>query len=262
MKYHIIKPAAELAEIVRYFWVFEGEPSASEPYVLRTLASGCPEFIFHYKGKFSELKDGHCDASFLAGVHGQTNLFRRFATKETFGIFGVYLYPYALKLIFGIPALEFTNQLPDIRSLLGKTECSIKERMFHAKDNRERQQIMTSFLIGQKNSRCRKEIAFAVRQVIDRKGNVDISELSSQCFVSHRQFERNFKEHTGFSAKSFARIIRFNSLFGDYKTGDKSLTQIALDFGYYDQSHFIHDFRLFSGYNPRTYFSGKATELI
>jgi AraC-like DNA-binding protein len=263
MNYQVIKPPNELADIVRYFWVFEGVASADKPFIFRTLANGCPELLFHYEGKFNELVDGkNPDVSFLSGIHGQTNQFRRFVTTEKFGIFGVFLYPYALTSVFGIPAAAFTNHLPDLHSFTGKDEDDLTEKMFIAKDHRERIKIITNFLIHRKNKPARKEIAFAVRQVIDKKGNVNVSALSSQCFLSHRQFERNFKEHTGFSAKAFSRIIRFNSLLANYKDPQISLTQIALDFGYYDQSHFIHDFKLFSGYSPRTYFSGNATELL
>jgi AraC-like DNA-binding protein len=263
MNYQIIKPPAVLADIVRYFWFFEGVASSEQPFILRTLANGCPEFIFHYKGKFSELLPGKGEeVSFLSGIHGQTDQFRRFVTKDTFGIFGAFLYPYALKAIFGISATEFTNQLPDLHSILGHGEDDLTGKMVNAKNNHERLQLVTDFLVRRKNTPARKEITFAVNQIIDSKGKVNVQDLSSQCFVSHRQFERNFKDQTGFSAKSFARIIRFNSLLGNYKDTETSLTKIALDFGYYDQSHFIHDFKLFSGYNPGTYFSGNATELL
>lgn len=263
MNYRIIKPPAELADIVRYFWVFEGNATSAQPFILRTLANGCPELIFHYHGEFNELLAGkHQDDSFRAGVHGQTDQFRRFIVKDSFGIFGVFLFPYALKTVFGIPASAFTNELPALHSILGGQEDGLTERIICAKGTNERVELISKFLLRRKNIPARKEIAFAVRQIIDQCGNVNVSALSEQCFISHRQFERNFKEHTGFSAKTFSRIIRFNSLLGNYKREEISLTQVALDFGYYDQSHFIHDFKLFSGYSPGTYFSGKATELI
>ena len=107
-----------------------------------------------------------------------------------------------------------------------------------------------------------KDIAGAVRTILTQKGLVNIRDLSEQYFRSHRQFERKFKEHTGFTAKTFSRIVRFNSLMQRQLNTQSSLTQIALEFGYYDQSHFINDFRAFSGYSPRTYFSGKAVELL
>ncbi|TXJ23716.1 MAG: AraC family transcriptional regulator [Chitinophagaceae bacterium] len=77
-------------------------------------------------------------------------------------------------------------------------------------------------------------------------------------YLSTRQFERNFKEFAGFSPKLYSRIIRFQSAIEQYGQTGKSLTEIAYDCGYYDQSHFIHDFKEFSGLHPRHYFGGKA----
>ena len=74
--------------------------------------------------------------------------------------------------------------------------------------------------------------------------------------ISQRQLERTFKEYAGFSPKTFARILRFQSATNHYGTTKKTLTEIALDCGYYDQSHFIHDFSQFSGYTPSEYFLG------
>ncbi|HTF21077.1 MAG TPA: AraC family transcriptional regulator [Chryseolinea sp.] len=263
IQYHIIKPPAELSDVVRFFWTFEGVASAEQPYILRTVANGCPEFLFHYQGNFEELvHDSKTATSFSTGIHGQSDLYRRFIVKEPFGIFGVYLYPFAMTSIFGIPAIEFTNQLPDLEWVVGRKDNGITDSMLTARDNQQRLKLITDYLLRRKQSPKQKEIAFAVQQVIHHHGAVDIQALSDQCFRSHRQFERNFKEQTGFTAKKFSRIIRFNSLMHTRKNAHASLTQIALDFGYYDQSHFIHDFKSFSGYSPGTYFSGKANELM
>lgn len=89
-----------------------------------------------------------------------------------------------------------------------------------------------------------------------------VEALAKQVFQSTRQFERTFKQFAGFNPKLFSRIIRFQTALGEYHNKDKSLTEIAYECGYYDQSHFIQDFKEFSGHNPKEYFSGKteATE--
>jgi methylphosphotriester-DNA--protein-cysteine methyltransferase len=67
-----------------------------------------------------------------------------------------------------------------------------------------------------------------------------------------------FKHFSGFSPKLFSRIIRFQSALNHYGKKEKKLTEIAYDAGYYDQSHFIQDFKEFSGHSPKEYFSGKT----
>ena len=78
--------------------------------------------------------------------------------------------------------------------------------------------------------------------------------------LARRQFERRFKSCAGFPPALFARIVRFQRSYRMLENGQAtSLTDLAVACGYFDQSHFIRDFKRFSGMNPRTYFK-EATE--
>lgn len=263
MKYSTFPPPANLSNYIRFFWVFEGSAFDAQPYIHRTPANVCPELIFHYHGAFHEVpSDETIQGSFQAGVHAQTDRFRRFIVKENFGIFGIYLYPYALPALFGIPADELTNELPDLSLLLSQSNADIVERVYMAADVQERIAIISDFF-GRKITELRRpEMAIAVRSIIASNGNVRIGDLSERCCISVRQFERHFKTLTGFTPKTFARICRFNAVIALTRKPEGPLTDVAYRFGYYDQSHFIQDFKQFSGYNPRSYFTGQAAELL
>ena len=72
---------------------------------------------------------------------------------------------------------------------------------------------------------------------------------------SRRVFERRFKARTGFSPALFQRIVRFQRCYRMLERGEvANLTELAMARGYADQSHFIRDFKRFSGLNPRSYF--------
>jgi transcriptional regulator GlxA family with amidase domain len=78
--------------------------------------------------------------------------------------------------------------------------------------------------------------------------------LSQQVNLGRRQLERNFLVATGLTPKLLTRIVRFqNTLNRIENSSDPSLTGIAYASGFYDQSHFIKDFKEFSGFNPREY---------
>lgn len=263
MTYKIYPPPPGLSDLVRYFWSLEGSATPSQPFIHRTMANGCPELIFHYRGKFKELLfNGNNTTSFITGLHGQTNQYRRFMVKESFGIFGVYLFPYALDAVFNIPAIAFTNNLPELNSFLNKPGHSISQKMMETQSNEERLQIICDFLATSRNEIKYKEVVFAVKRILAAKGNLNITKLSDQIALSQRQFGRKFKEQIGFTAKSFSKIIRFNTILEHPKNTEYTLTQLAFDHGYYDQAHFIKDFKEFSGYRPSTYFSGKADEVL
>lgn len=183
----------------------------------------------------------------------------RWVTKTSWAIFGCYLYPYALPRIFGPAASEFTDRIVDLRSAAGQAGADLEERMLTANDNSQRVEILSAFLTSRLSADKREisPIFYAINKIIVERGLADISELSSELFISRRQFERRFKEFAGFSPKTYARIVRFQTAVKEYGNG-RTLTEIAYECGYYDQSHFINDFREFSGYSPKTFFTGAA----
>lgn len=260
MQYFTIPPPKILAHYVRHFWVLECEVSPGDPFIHRTMADGCPELLFHYKGRFDRLDHSNENYDcFTSGMQGQAHEFKRFWANRSFGLFGVYLFPYAIPELFGMPATEMANQMPDLQSLLGKDAASLEENMILAADTPTRMAIICNFL-EQKlphNSKAPAGVKETIGHIIQTKGMLNVAELASRNFLSTRQFERHFKTMSGFSPKLFSRIVRFQSALYENKA-HKSLTEIAYDCGYYDQSHFIHDFRTFSGHHPMHYFSGKA----
>lgn len=256
MKYYTIPPPVSLARYVRCFWVLEHDG----PYIYRSLADGCAEMVFHYHGVFDEiLATGNIEASFTAGIHGQSRHSRRFITHTGFAIFGVYIYPFAVAELLKIPACNVSDEMPDLVTLLGQEGHVLQERIMGANNNRERVEIIIPFLekrlCGLQHSNA--AVVHVINELIHKKGQVDVDTLAGACFLSRRQFERNFKNYAGFSPKLYARIIRFQAATKQYGMHRKSLTDIAHYCGYYDQSHFIHDFKEFSGFHPKEYFYGK-----
>jgi AraC-like DNA-binding protein len=84
------------------------------------------------------------------------------------------------------------------------------------------------------------------------QGQVRISDLAAHASLSTSQFERRFKQMTGVAPKTLARLIRFEAVRDSLLTDTaRSMTDLALEFGYSDQAHFIHDFKNFAACTPR-----------
>jgi AraC-like DNA-binding protein len=258
MKYYTFPPSEVLTKFVRFFWVLESD---NPTYTHRSMADICPEMVFHYDGQFNDLKEnGKTEFSCISAIQGPSTQIRRFKIDRAFGMFGVYLYPYAIPFLFGIPATELNNQMLDLITLMGKEGAELEERIMLAIDNHDRVNIISEFLEHrlQKHPQNAHAVISSINYMIQSKGLIKIEQVANQYFISERQFERKFKEFSGFTPKLFSRIVRFHSacrLFGD---PTRPMTGIAYDCGYYDQSHFIHDFKEFSGHHPKHYFSGKA----
>lgn len=261
MLYQVFDPPAQLAPYVRFFWVLEADVAPGEQFVHRSMADGCVEMVFHYRSAFDEIApDELIESSPLASIQAQSTRFRRFVTGESFGIFGAYLYPFAIPRLFGFPASDFTNISPDLASVFGSEGSILDERMCIAPTNEDRIAIITEFLTAKLNARIRElpVIFRSVHTVLVNKGTLPIEDLAAEHNLSKRQFERRFKDLAGLSPKLYSRVIRFQAATQFKLNGTRDLTEIAYACGYYDQSHFINDFREFSGYTPKEYFWGAA----
>ncbi|MBV4357916.1 helix-turn-helix domain-containing protein [Pinibacter aurantiacus] len=261
MYYQTFPSSPLLAPYVRFFWALEGEACEDVPYTHRTMANGCPELVFHYKGRFEEItKQGDTEKSFIIGIQGQSQIFRRFSISENFGIFGAFLYPFAIPKLFGFDTAEINNSFVDWQDLTVIKDSDLCENMMNAKDNLQRASILSLFLearVKQSNISS-PAIFYCINEIIAQKGLTNVQQLAKGCFLSERQFERKFKQFSGFSPKLFSRIARFENVLNYYGKRGLSLTQIAYNAGYYDQSHFIRDFKEFSGHHPSRYFFGEA----
>ena len=98
-------------------------------------------------------------------------------------------------------------------------------------------------------------VAAAVQRIRATGGETRIETLLRDIPLSRDPFEKRFRQAIGATPKQFSRIVRFRNLIGQRPRG---LTQVAYDAGYFDQAHFIKDFRIFTGKTPGAFFSGPA----
>lgn len=256
MVYRIFKPSESLKDFIRFYWVFESNASELKPLIHPATAARSAKLAFQYKGRFDiETHSGNRRQLFTSGFQGPAAKSEVFIGKESIGVFGVYFSPYALPVLFSVPADELSNQNVEIKSLLGKQGEELEDKMMSAASNTERVNIINTCFENKLNSLSGRHTAIeqSVHQVIANKGLISVNELSEKLSVSKRQFERKFKSVTGFSPKLFSRIIRFENALTKMGACDTTLTEVAFECGYYDQPHFIRDFKEFAGQHPSAY---------
>lgn len=96
-------------------------------------------------------------------------------------------------------------------------------------------------------------IAAMLRHICLRHGSVDAQGLSSTFNYSTKQLRRLFRHHVGVSPKTFSRIVRVNHALRRMQRHPQSFADVALEAGYFDQPHMIHDFKRICGVAPQTY---------
>jgi AraC-like DNA-binding protein len=191
---------------------------------------------------------------FVAGLDDQFTLVEHTGVQR--GV-QVNLTPIGGRLFFGLPMSELARQVVSLRDLLGADDRSIADRLeamsdwdsrFDAVEDLVEQRIAAS---RDRRGAPTASVAWAYGQIERRGGAVDIAALSRELGCSHRHLIALFRDHVGLPPRLLARIVRFDGLMSHLRRGgDGSWADLAVRFGYYDQSHLVRDVREFTGQTP------------
>lgn len=259
--YQTALPIPALRNYVSCFWEGELAMENNQAHTYYAVANSKVEWLFCYAGRYSTNNtNGQLVQVPAACFYGQTNTCKQYtSTAAANGIFGVRLYAHAIPLLFNLPATELTNEYVDISSLLNRQGAELADEILQANTFTERVTIISAFIEAQIQRRLKTLSRFETFITTMNRTGMSVGELSSEVNLSQRQFERHFKYLTGFSAKTFFKIARFEAMIealgcGTGKT-PQNLTSLALEFGYYDQSHLNRHFKEFTGLSPSSYLS-------
>ncbi|MBP7460923.1 MAG: AraC family transcriptional regulator [Candidatus Delongbacteria bacterium] len=240
-------PSPLLADYVRYYWIFESDDIHHQELVYPT---GEVQILFHYRQPFRRVEpDGRMVPQSAAEVGGQTDTFRRIMAEPVCGLIGVTFHPHAASAFIPFPLFEIRNSGCDVSDFhpgLG----SFSEQLAECPDSNARIALIERFLLSRLNAPPQYSIIrHMVNKIIKSHGQIELSALYQEAGWSERHFQRIFRSRIGISPKRFLEIIRFNHAVS-LLAAPFSLTRIAYDAGYYDQSHLIKAFREFSSLNP------------
>lgn len=112
---------------------------------------------------------------------------------------------------------------------------------------------LDNFFLSRKMTTIHPKLKKAVAILFEEKGGISVTELAEKVAVSRKTLLRQFKLHIGCSVKEYSKLIKFRNAINDYLGQEKelSLTELAYQSYYYDQSHFIHQFKELSQEVPK-----------
>jgi AraC-like DNA-binding protein len=266
--YKTISPPAHLRNYIDLFWHFEKEHILDEPFAFHAIAGSKLELIFFYDGDFvSKDTSGNLKNVIKSGFFGQSTRYEfYYPASAQSKIFGVRLNPITFLTLFQIPASEITNEKLDFSTIIGALGAEVMDRVASAKSFTEQTSIIISLVEKRMKSLNQKylQISHVLEKMHATHTQFSVSDLMNQSYLSPRQFERNFKDLTGFSAKTYLKITRFEQLIEKISNSgnfsEHKLLSIALDVGYYDQAHLNHHFKEFTGVSPTSYFRERAMQ--
>ena len=209
--------------------------------------------------EYPVLPDGCVDIVFSPGLSGDLQLVGtmtqalRFALPANHFQFGVRFRPGMSTAILPLPGLETTDQSIAMGEIWGAKSRRLTERIAEAQSELECIQVIEENLPDPGDITVVQRLCASI---VEQAGQVRMDDLAFQAGLSARQLRRLFLEQVGLSPKHFCRIIRFrNSLSRLVGVGRGDWAELALECGFYDQAHFINEFREFSGSTPGEFVS-------
>ncbi|HTM67621.1 MAG TPA: helix-turn-helix domain-containing protein [Flavipsychrobacter sp.] len=214
---------------------------------------------FQYKGKLSRLDNTLETPLSVSGISGLADHSRIFKNSADIGSVLVFFKDAGASPFFHQPLNDLFRESVSLDNFMLRSELlCVEEQLAEATSDVQRIAVVEQFLISRMNPGKHDELIPAALQLIyQSKGTIRIKELASKLCISQSPLEKRFREAVGASPKKFASIVRLKNVLQQYN--DKSsLTELGYESGFYDQAHFIREFKTFTGETPETFFRSKG----
>jgi AraC-like DNA-binding protein len=263
MRVIFIPPEKPLAPFVAVIWVFEssvGLPSADSRIIV---PDGRAKIIVPYRNSLcaavnQRVMDAREQQVFLVGLQSNPAIIG--STATTTNTIGVELTPKGLYHLFHLSMHEIANRMVSFDELFGAWGARLQTMVGDTEGPQDKigllQTALTRLLAA--NEREYAPLDRALELLVQTHGMMRVTELAAHMGYTKRYVDRLFQEHLGLSPKLLARILRFQqgyhlwmqqtspTAYGDNRLG-------RLQSYYVDQSHFIHEFKRFTGFTPQRY---------
>lgn len=257
MIYRIQIPAAPLSFFIEHFFYYEGYQA--EHIMEKFLPDGSMDLLIDLTEKPKKLfhnEEGTTyttyKRSWISGMKTEYILI----DASVSSMIGVHFRPGGAYPFFDFPLNELNNLTIEMDTLWNKEIHDIREAILSTPMIEQKFRILESYFSekGKRKSEPNLLIKYAVDQLMQSPEVWTIDKLTQKVGVTQKHLISLFKKYVGLTPKQFARICKFQKVIQLVEKQQQiEWTPIAYECGYYDQAHFIKEFKAFSGLNPSRY---------
>lgn len=250
--YREYTPPDTLLPFVECFWTREASPSpatAAPPAQHRVLPDGCIDVVL----TFSERSD-EPESAMVVGTMTRALVLDPARDPECF--VGVRFRPAKATAFLALPASELT----DLRVSIGDVwpdAAGIREALATSPNAVARVRALERVLIARLTPDViggQRDVDEAVRRIVEAGGSLGITRLAPSLGVTRQHLARQFAQLVGVSPKTFARVVRLSRVVERVRLVPPGepvhWSALALELGYYDQSHLVDEFKEMTGVTP------------
>ena len=241
VNYQEFIPAKELRPFIYCYWRLHTSQILAAPFNYRVVADGCIDIFWERTVPQQSFIMGFCKK------------YTVFPLNPTFDYYGIRFLPGMFSQLFPIPAKELSNNFFQLTEVLPNVADFIKNELSPSLSTVELQQFINAFFnqfIQSKTFDFDPRFYDALIHIMRKQGVVTTTD-DLNTGISPRQLRRVFNQYIGTSPKTFSKVVRFQHIL-NAKPSTQSLRENRLfyDVGYYDQAHFIKDFKTLYGITP------------
>ncbi len=245
-----IPPSEALRPWVASYTFQESDGSGTAHEVLPGLQ---PVMGFQYRGRMSTLLPQGETLLEISGITGFQSKNRRYRAMPGAATLLVHFQPWGAAAFLPVPMHELADLSLGLSSLLNPSLLRVVEECLAAsKDHNQRLRVVENFLLALQRPRVPDGAVRKAVRLLKAQPSFDLASLAGQLGLGERQLERKFREWIGIGPKRFARLARFQQVVHVLKRSPSSC-EAALEQGFYDQAHFIKEFRAFTGTTPEAW---------
>ena|SRR5688572_23141441 len=250
MKYWYQSPHDKLANYVRTVLILEGFTPAGDAR-LPLFTNGMPAMYCRIEKDAA----GHEQMSALT-LFGQSTTNDCWTIDTSTTVIAYFFKPFALAPMFAIPAAQLVQAPMDLYIWNAHTINALRTQLAYTSSTTQQVDVLDNLLIHQlqQNSEVCELIQYATDQIMANSGPDVLAALLKKLDINTRTLQRTFKKYVGVTPNQYRRICQFQLSFTQVRAKKfDTLTDVAYDNGFADQSHFIRSFREFVEITPKDY---------
>lgn len=239
--YQEITPNEPLQEFIYCYWQLKTKHKLTNQFNYRVVADGCIDIYFELNDPKNSFVMGFC------------RKYTEFPLQNTFNYIGIRFLPTMFPQLFKIDASELSNRFENLNKISLETSEFIAARFNETLKIDNIKELLDNYFnlkISDTKFKTDNRLYGAIKIILENFGVVNI-EKDLDTGISQRQLQRLFKYYIGDTAKTFSKVVQFQNILRS-KPSNQSLkaNKLFYDIGYFDQAHFIKDFKNFYGVTP------------
>lgn len=234
----------------------------------KVFATGSVEIMFNIgTGKPQKIIYGNLTNEPLIQLWGQTTQPFTFSSLGKHCMFGVRFFPHTASCFFEEPIEDFNDQVIDFCDISGNGSVILQSQLVECNSAHDQIALVEKFLLARlsrfEGNFAKLKLINSIVHDLNRNDFFDnIHSLANRYGMSSRYLRKIFTNYSGLSPILFSKISRFQKSLQMVIKNDQPLTAIAYSCGYFDQSHFIKDFKYFTGSAPSLFSAESSTDLF